>query len=88
MREINTNNIVIISDKKSIIKKGDVKKDAEIVIIPKSIKKIEKDAFFGIGYPWTFIYLGTQKQFEKIDTQGEICTPCVNCTDGVKILSI
>lgn len=80
--------IKIFPEGTEIIKLGDVKKEADIVVIPHSVKEIEGNAFYGIGYPWTFIYVGTIEEFERININGGISTPCINCIDGKKVLGI
>lgn len=78
--------INIFKDGTKIIKKSDLDKINEIVVIPRSVKEIEEDAFYGLGC--TVIYTGTTTEFDEINTYDKICAPCVYCVDGLKILAL
>lgn len=80
--------IKVFPEGTEIIRRGEVDQNVDIVIIPHSIKEIETNAFYGIGYPWTFIYVGTIKEFENVNINEGISTPCINCVDGLKILAL
>lgn len=82
-------NIKVFKEGTEVIKVGDVDKNANIVIIPHSVKEIEDGAFNDVDHaPYTFIYVGTTSEFDNIDTHGKKCAPCINCVDGLKILAL
>lgn len=81
--------IQIFKDGKKRINKKDVNRDADIIVIPASVKTVSKGAFKGVGNgPESFLYTGTKKQLHKINFYGEIPAACVYCSDGLEIFAL
>jgi len=71
------------------IEKGMVGKDANYLLIPKSVQLIKKDALVFEEYrPDQVYYEGTVKEWSKIKVEEGNRLTNINCKDGMVILAI
>ena len=83
---IKAEEIKIFEEGTKTIYRKDIRSSYQLVVIPHSVSEIEKDAFSGNSS--YVVYVGTVADFDNINLNGEISTPCIYCTDGLKILAL